>query len=64
MSDLPDDPRLKLATVSKENGVADLPLKVRGKFAKAIIAERLGNHDAAEQFLNEAVYEETAYNTR
>lgn len=49
---------LSLAKVAKENGVADLPLKVRGKFAKAIIAEREGNHEAAEKYLNEAVSEE------
>lgn len=54
-----ENPRLKLATVSKEPGVADLPLRVRGKFAKAIIAERKGDHGEAERLLNEAVAEET-----
>lgn len=49
---------LSLAKVSKENGVGDLPLRARGKFAKAIIAEREGNHELAEQYLIEAVIEE------
>lgn len=47
-----------LAAVAKEAGVVDLPLRVRGKFAKAIIAERQGDHEKAEQLLNEAVQEE------
>lgn len=55
-NDKPDT--LKLAMVAKEPGVADLPLKVRGLFAKAIIAERQTEHERAEQLLNEAIIEE------
>jgi hypothetical protein len=49
------DPRLNLVAVSKEPGVTDLPMRVRGKFAQAIIAERKGEHVKAEQLLIEAV---------
>jgi len=42
-------------SVSKEPGVADLPLKARGAFAKAIIAERQGNHEEAEKQLQKAI---------
>lgn len=55
MSDLPNDSRFSLLHVSKEKGVSDLPLKVRGAFAKAIIEERKGNHAEAECQLQKAV---------
>ena len=45
---------MKLAEVSKLPGVADLKLSARGPFAKALIAERDGNHDKAEELLGKA----------
>jgi hypothetical protein len=52
------DKNLSLINVAKEPGVADLPLKARGAFAKAIIAERKGNHDEAEKQLEKAIADE------
>lgn len=54
------DKSLSLINVSKEPGVADLPLKARGAFAKAIIAERKGDHEEAQRQLDKAVAEEEA----
>lgn len=51
----PMDASVKLIEVAKEPGVADLPIKVRGAFAKAIIAERLDDHDKAESELARAI---------
>lgn len=48
-----------LMDVVKEDGVRDLPLKARGKFAHALIEERLGNADAAMAYLDEAITAET-----
>lgn len=46
----------KLTEVSREDGIRDLtPIKVRGRFAKAVIAERLGNHEEAEENLKAAI---------
>jgi len=59
------DPRLNLKEVLKEAGVADLPnIKIRGYFAKAVIAERQGNYASAEDHLNKAVAEEMIYRQR
>jgi hypothetical protein len=49
-----------LVVVAKEPGVADLPLRQRGFFAKAIILERQGDHKTAEEYLNKAVAAEGA----
>jgi len=46
--------------VTKLPGVADLPLKVRGYFAKALIAERDGKPADAERFLQQAIDNEQA----
>jgi hypothetical protein len=60
-----NDPRLNLKEVLKEGGVADLPnIKIRGYFAKAVIAERQGNHSEAESNLDKAVAEEIIYLNR
>jgi len=57
-----NDPRLNLKEVLKEGGVADLPnIKIRGYFAKAVIAERQGNHSDAQANLDKAIAEETIY---
>jgi hypothetical protein len=48
----------KLTEVVKEPGIADLPLRVRGPFAKAVIAERLGNTEDANIQLTKAVLDE------
>ena len=47
--------------VSREDGVRDLPLSVRRWFAKALLAEREGNHKAAAEFLATAIAEEAKY---
>lgn len=52
-----------LIEISQSPGVADLPLKVRGKFALAIKAEMEGDHEKAERLLNEAVAAEEALKT-
>lgn len=54
-----NDPRTLVTAVVKEAGVSDLtPLKVKGFFAKAIVAERLGNYAEAQVQLDKAVGEE------
>ena len=40
-------------------GVKDLPLKVRGFFAKALMKEAQGLHDEAKEALDQAVANET-----
>jgi hypothetical protein len=49
-----------LMDIYKADGVADLPMKVRIPFAKALMAERLGNTEEAETWLNTAVEAEVA----
>lgn len=49
-----------LKTVAKEAGVADLHLTIRGPFAKALIAERMGNTALAQSELERAVSAESA----
>lgn len=49
---------MTLMDVSKLDGVADLPLAVRGKFAQALKKESEGNHEAAEALLEQAVTNE------
>lgn len=47
-----------LMEVVKEDGVKDLPLRVRGPFAHALIEERNGNTNEAQSYLDKAVYAE------
>lgn len=54
---------LNILDVSKEPGVKDLPLRVRGPFAQAIIAERMGDHVKAAAFLDKAVAAEIELNS-
>lgn len=49
-----------LMAVAALPGVCDLPLKVRGYFAKALIAEANGDHKGAEVALNRAVENEAS----
>jgi hypothetical protein len=49
-----------LMDLYKEEGVKDLPMKVRIPFAKALMAELLGNTEEAETWLNTAVEQEAA----
>jgi len=49
-----------LMDLYKEDGVSDLPMKVRIPFAKALMAEILGNTDEANDWLNKAVDAEVA----
>jgi len=51
---------MTLAQVSKLDGVADLPLKVRGNFAQALQAEARGDHARANELLVKAVNAESA----
>ena len=44
-----------LTQVTKEPGLADLPLQVRAKFAQALRLEAQGDHAGAEVKLNEAI---------
>ena len=54
---------LSLMSIMKENGVSDLPnVKIKGFFAKALRAERLGDDEAAAEFLAKAIEEEEKYN--
>ena len=46
---------ISLMDVVKEDGVKDLALKMRGPFAKALIAERNGNNGEASRQLDLAV---------
>ena len=46
--------------VSKLPGVSDLSIKVRVKFAKALLAEDQGDHDKAAEYLDQAVALEQA----
>ena len=41
--------------ISKLPGVADLPIKVRVKFAKALLEEANGNTEEANRYLEEAI---------
>jgi len=50
-----------LIDVSRKEGVKDLPLSVRRWFAKALIAERLGEHSAAAEYLATAIAEEAKH---
>ena len=45
----------KLSEITREPGVADLPLSVRGPFALAIRAEREGDTEKATAYLYRAV---------
>lgn len=52
------DKPITLVEIIKEDGVKDLPYKVKGKFGQAIRAERQGDHEAAEKYLAAAIAEE------
>ena len=41
--------------ISKLPGVGDLPIKVRVKFAKALLEEANGNTEEANRYLEEAI---------
>ena len=44
------------AEISRLDGVRDIqPLMARGKFALALKAEASGNHERADELLNEAI---------
>ncbi len=46
---------MKISEVAKLPGVNDIrPVMARGRFAKALMAERDGDHAKAEQALNDA----------
>jgi len=47
----------EIRTVAEEQGISDLPLKVRFQFAKAVRAERAGNNTLAEACLQKALEE-------
>jgi hypothetical protein len=49
-----------LMAVSREDGVKDLPLRVRKGFAKALLAERQGDTANAALFLDEALVAEAS----
>ena len=49
------DPTMKLQDVAKLDGVKDLPMKVKARFAQALMAEAQGNAAEAEQKLNDAI---------
>lgn len=51
----PQNLSTELKIVAKETGVGDLPLPVRGPFAKALIAERRGDRALAESELQRAI---------
>ncbi len=44
-----------LMSISREDGVKDLPSKVRGQFALATKEERSGNHEKALTHLEKAL---------
>ncbi len=48
----------KIVDISKEPGVTDLPLSVRGQFALAIKAEREGDNEKAATHMKKAVVNE------
>jgi hypothetical protein len=48
----------KLVEVCKLPGIRDLPMRVRGYFAKALIAEAAGNHAEAATLLDKAIENE------
>ena len=51
------DPRLNLMKIIKEDGISDLPMAVKGKFAQAIREERIKGHTTplAKSLFNEAL---------
>jgi hypothetical protein len=49
------DPNMALKDVAQLDGVKDLPMAVKAKFAQALLAEARGDHAAAAMKLNEAV---------
>lgn len=54
---------MSMKDVSMLDGVKDLPLLARGKFAQALIAEVKGDNDRAGVLLNEACDAETKAHT-
>jgi len=55
---VPEKKISRVAEMSRQPGVADLPLKIRGLFAIALIAESDGDMGKAEEFLAKAVLAE------
>lgn len=51
---------MSIGDMSRLPGVADLKTAAKVKFIKALKAEEVGNHDEAEQFLNEAIIAQEA----
>ena len=51
---------MAVAEISKLPGVADLPMKAKLFFSKALVEEDKGNHETAEQYLDKAVAAEIA----
>ena len=51
---------MQLKEISTLDGVKDLTLKVRGRFAQALKAEAKGEHDKAAKALDEAVEAESS----
>lgn len=49
------DPKLSLSAVKDEPGVRGLPKRARQAFAGAVVMERKGKHDSAEQWLDKAI---------
>ena len=50
---------MKVSEVAALPGVSDLPLRVRGPFAQALIAEARGEHTNAANKLDQAVQAES-----
>lgn len=48
----------ELLAITREEGVADLPMAVRASFAKALQAERNGDDQAAADYLAKAILAE------
>ena len=44
---------MSLKDITAEDGIKDLPLKIRGYFAQALKAEAKGDHDKAAKSLND-----------
>jgi hypothetical protein len=53
------DPNMSLKDVAQLDGVKDLPMAAKAKFAQALLAEAKGDHANATRLLNEAVERES-----
>jgi len=54
---------IKITDIAKQDGVKDLPIRVRSQFALALKAEMQGDHEKAESRLNKACEAEEALET-